>query len=156
MNDSERLEAQGSIRVVVLGPADAGVLERVADGVFDHAIRPEQAAAFLDDPRHQLVVAVSDGVVVGMVSAVEYFHPDKPPALWINEVGVAPTHHRRGIGRRLMERMLEVARERGWDPVWVGTEIDNVAARGLYEATGAKVVCDRYVEYEWNPDGDKV
>lgn len=147
------MTADDSIQVRALGAADGDVLQRVADDVFDHAIRPEQAAAFLSDPRHQLVVAVEDGVVVGMVSAVEYFHPDKPPALWINEVGVAPTHQRRGIGRRLMVRVVELARGRGWDPVWVGTEIDNVAARGLYEATGARVVCDRYVEYEWSQEG---
>jgi len=53
--------------------------------------------AFLNDARHVMFVAVESGQVVGMGSAVEYFHPDKPPQLWINEVGVAPAFQRRGI-----------------------------------------------------------
>jgi len=48
------------------------------------------ARTSFDDPRHHLVVAV-EHVVVGFCSAVDYIQPDKPPELWINEVGVAPT-----------------------------------------------------------------
>ena len=126
------------------------MLLRVAPDVFDNAIIPEQASRFLTDPRHVLAVALASDTVVGMASAVEYFHPDKPPALWVNEVGVAPPYQRRGAGRGLLEALLEVAHARGCTVVWVGTEIDNVAARGLYEATGAAVECDQYVEYEWD------
>jgi aminoglycoside 6'-N-acetyltransferase I len=39
---------------------------------------------------------VQDGLVVGMASAFEYFHPGKPPQMFVNEVGVTPAHQRRG------------------------------------------------------------
>jgi ribosomal protein S18 acetylase RimI-like enzyme len=122
----------------VLGRDDAPVLERVAAEVFDNAIDPTLAAEFLGDPRHHLTVAITDGVVVGMASAVHYVHPDKPPELWVNEVGVAPSHRRRGIGQRLMHALFERARELGCAEAWVGTEATNTAARKLYAAVGGK------------------
>lgn len=120
----------------VLGPADGDLLTRVADGVFDHDVSPRWSAEFLADPRHHLAVALDEGVVVGMASGVHYVHPDKAPQLWINEVGVAPSHHRRGIGRQLIEALVDRARALGCTEAWVLTEEENVAARALYEAAG--------------------
>jgi len=77
------------VEIKLLGCDDAGVLTRVAPGVFDHAVSEDLCAEFLSDPRHHLAVALGDGVVVGFASAVHYVHPDKPAELWINEIGVA-------------------------------------------------------------------
>jgi len=123
-----------TIDVIVLGNGDAAMLDNVAADVFDHDVQPERAAAFLADPMHRMVVAVDDGVVVGMLSAVTYQHPDKPLQLWINEVGVAPPYRRRGIGKRLVQRTLRLARELGCVSAWLGTEPDNVAANALYRS----------------------
>lgn len=121
-----------------LGPEDAHVLAHVADGVFDEPIRPDLTAEFLADRRHHIIVALDEGIVVGMITAVDYIHPDKPLQLWINEVGVAPAHQRRGIGRALMQAMLEHGRALGCSEAWLGTEHDNAAARALYVATGSE------------------
>ncbi|HEX9940224.1 MAG TPA: GNAT family N-acetyltransferase [Longimicrobium sp.] len=127
-----------NIDIRMLGPDDATVLQRVADDVFDHAVDPRWAAAFLADARHHMLVALDDGVVVGMVSAVDYVHPDKAPQLWINEVGVAPSHQRRGIARRLLDAMLAHGRTLGCTEAWLGTEDDNEAANALYRSAGSK------------------
>ena len=116
----------------LLGPEDAQFLENVADDVFDHAVEHRLAREFLSDPRHHIVVAIDDGVVIGMVTAVHYVHPDKLPQLFVNELGVAGSHRRRGIARRLMNEMLEHAGSLGCTEAWVGTENENVAARSLY------------------------
>lgn len=130
-------DAPGRVIVVkVLGPGEAGVLERVAPDVFDEQVEPRWSAEFIADPRHHLAVAIDGGVVVGMASAVHYVHPDKPPELWINEVGVAESHWRRGIGRDLLEAMLARGRELGCRQAWVATDEDNIAARRLYAAAG--------------------
>ena len=76
--------------VRLLEDGDQGLLGRVAPEVFDHAVDPLLADAFLRDPRHHLVAAIADDRLVGFVSALDYWHPDKPRELWINEVGVAP------------------------------------------------------------------
>ena len=124
------------IRLLHLG--DLAVLDNVADGVFDASVQERLAREFLVDPRHHLAVAIDDGVVVGMASAVDYVHPDKARQLWINEVGVAPTHQRRGIGRQLLAALLEHGRAIGCTEAWLGTEEGNVAARRLYESAGGK------------------
>jgi aminoglycoside 6'-N-acetyltransferase I len=124
------------VEIRLLGPGDAKVLERVAEDVFDGPVRPELAREFVGDDRHHLVVALDDGVIVGMVSAVHYIHPDKPAQLFINEVGVAPSHHRQGLGRRLLEAMLTHGRTLGCTDAWVGTEESNVPARRLYASAG--------------------
>jgi predicted N-acetyltransferase YhbS len=90
------------IEIRLLGQGDIEVLSDVAEGVFDNPVESRWARAFLDDERHHMVVALEGSRVVGMASAVDYVHPDKAPQLWINEVGVAPSHQQRGIGRRLL------------------------------------------------------
>lgn len=132
--DVARREYSPEIRL--LTAADASLLQRVAPDVFDGPVDPLWTSEFLADARHHLIVALDDGVVVGMVSGVHYVHPDKAPQLWINELGVASSHRRRGIGSRLLSAMLDHGRALGCTEAWVGTEVDNVAARGLYERAG--------------------
>lgn len=136
------------IEVRLLGLQDTDVLNRVVEGVFDNLIEPALSAEFLNDPRHHIIVALDDSSVVGMITAVHYVHPDKPAQLWINEVGVAPSHQRRGIGRTLLRAMLDHGRALGCSEAWLGTEHDNVAARGLYEDAGS--VAEPFVLYSFN------
>ncbi|HEY2482065.1 MAG TPA: GNAT family N-acetyltransferase [Caulobacteraceae bacterium] len=124
------------IDVRLLGPGDAQTLARVAADVFDNPVDPDLASAFLADPRHHIAVAIDDGLVVGFASGVHYVHPDKPPELWINEVGVAPTHRRRGLGRRALTALLAHGRSLGCVNAWVLTDQNNPAARALYAAAG--------------------
>jgi ribosomal protein S18 acetylase RimI-like enzyme len=126
------------LEIKILGPQDAGVLKCVAPDVFDDPIDVRRAEEFLADPRHHLAVAVEDGLVVGFVSAVHYVHPDKPrPELWINEVSVAETHRRRGLGTRLLHAVFDQARGFGCAEAWVLTDRANTAAMRLYSATGS-------------------
>ena len=125
-----------AVDVRCLEPDDVAQLASVAPDVFDGPVSPRLAAEFLADPRHHIAVAVDHGVVVGMATGVHYVHPDKAPELWINEVGVAPSHHRRGLGRRLLEALLERGRELGCTQAWVLTHRENVAAMRLYASGG--------------------
>ena len=134
----------------LLGRDDIAVFDHVADGVFDHQVDPALASEFLGDPRHHMVVAIEDGAVVGMGSAVDYIHPDKPRQLWINEMGVARSHHRRGIGRQILDALIAHGRAIGCTEAWLGTELDNGPARGLYESAGGKG--ETFVLYSFSND----
>lgn len=134
-----------SVIVRLLGPHDAPILDNVAPGVFDNAVDARWTAEFLADPRHHLAVALDGARVVGMASGVHYFHPDKAPEFWVNEVGVAPSHQRRGIGRQLLQALLARARDIGSREAWVGTEVTNAAARRLYRAAGGEEVPEPFV-----------
>ncbi|WAS92850.1 GNAT family N-acetyltransferase [Nannocystis punicea] len=126
-----------STEIRPLGAGEAELLERVADDVFDDPIVPARAREFLADPHHHLVVAVADDVVVGMVSAVDYLHPDKAdPELWINEVGVASSHRGKGLGQALLQATLALGRELGCRVAWVATDRSNTPAMRLYAAVG--------------------
>jgi ribosomal protein S18 acetylase RimI-like enzyme len=132
----------------LLGPADAAVLRNVASGVFDNPIGARWTSEFLADPRHHMVVALQHEQVVGMASAVHYVHPDKPPELWVNEVGVAPSHQGMGIGKRLLATLFAHGKSLGCAEAWVGTEESNVAARRLYAAAGGKEELMVYVTFK--------
>jgi ribosomal protein S18 acetylase RimI-like enzyme len=134
----------------LLTATDAEVLAHVAPDVFDGPVDARWTREFLSDARHHLLVAVVDGLVVGMVSAVDYVHPDKAPQLWINEVGVAPSHQRRGVGRRLLDAMLAHGRSIGCTEAWLGTEETNVPARRLYESAGSSA--EPFVRYSFPLD----
>lgn len=125
-----------SFSIRMLGPDDAAVFDRVAPDVFDNDVDARWTAEFLADPRHHLVVALDGATVVGFASGVHYVHPDKPPDLWVNEVGVAPTHQGQGIGRQLMEALLARGHQLGCREAWVLTDYTNAAARRLYASVG--------------------
>lgn len=142
--------------VRILGPEDAAVLDRVAPGVFDHPIDPRWTAEFLADRRHHLAVALADGEVVGMASAVDYVHPDKPPELWINEVGVAPSHRGRGLGRQLLDALFVRGRALGCRDAWLGTDLTNLPARRLYASLGGAESPEAFlmVTFRLAPEGE--
>ena len=114
------------------------MLDRIAEDVFDEPVRPDRLAAYLADPGHIMLVAVSDGIVIGQSAAIVHRHPDKVTELYIDEVGVTPAVQRKGIARAMVERMLAIGKELGCGEAWVGTEPDNLPARGLYERLEAK------------------
>ena len=124
------------VQIQLLGACDAAVLQRVAPGVFDGPVDSRWTAEFLADKRHHLVVALDAAEVVGMASGVHYVHPDKPAELWINEVGVAPTHQGQGVGRQLLDALLAHGRALGCRVAWVLTDRENPAAERLYESAG--------------------
>jgi aminoglycoside 6'-N-acetyltransferase I len=134
------------------GPGDEGVFTAIAADVFDEPIHPERLQIYLQTTGHLMVLAIDDRVVVGQCAAVVHRHPDKPDELYIDEVGTASTHLRRGIATAMMEEMFAWGRELGCEGGWLGTELDNVEARGLYEklkaGPGEKMI---YYEFGLQP-----
>jgi ribosomal protein S18 acetylase RimI-like enzyme len=124
------------VEVVMLEPGDESVLRNVAPDVFDLPVQEDLAAEFLADPRHHIAVAIDRGIVVGFASAVHYLHPDKPAELWINEVGVAATHRRRGLARRILHALLERGEDLGCREAWVLADRNNEPALRLYGSVG--------------------
>lgn len=138
------------MQIKILNASDEAVLQAVAPDVFDNPIDPTAAAAFLANPMHHIAVAIDEALVVGFVSAVQYVHPDKPkPELWINEVGVAETYRGQGIARRLMEAVLNEARQQGCAEAWVLTNRSNEAAMRLYASSGGVEADDDVVMFEF-------
>jgi len=139
-----------NLAIRLLKPCDLRQLESVAEGVFDQAVSKDWALEFLSDPRHHIAAAVDEDLIVGFASAVHYVHPDKRPELWINEVGVAPSHRNRGIGRQVVQLMLAHGRTLGCARAWVLTDSSNLPAMRLYGGLpGNKAPCNS-VMFEFN------
>jgi ribosomal protein S18 acetylase RimI-like enzyme len=136
--------------VKALSSSDLSLLMNVADDVFDNPVDEKFAREFLEDPRHHIVVALSDGTVIGFASAVHYIHPDKPPELFINEVGVAPAHQNKGVGKAVMKELLRLGRSLGCVNAWVLTDKSNAAANGLYKSAGGEAENSDLVLYEFD------
>lgn len=138
------------MEIWLLRAGEEAILSHVAPDVFDNPVRAELAREFLDDPRHHIVVAIDEDVVVGFASAVHYVHPDKPTELWINEVGVAVTYRGRGIARQILETLLAHGRALGCHVAWVLTDIGNEAARALYASAGGTELSRDTVHVEFD------
>ena len=136
------------LTIRLAGPSDAALFDSVAAEVFDGPIDANLLYEFLNDHRHHMVLAIKDGLIIGMATGVHYIHPDKPNELWVNEVGVTPDFQNQGIGRALMKHLLNYAKQIGCENAWLGTEPDNVAARALYCALGAREETMVYVTFD--------
>jgi aminoglycoside 6'-N-acetyltransferase I len=130
-----------------VGAEDAPLLERVAADVFDAPIDRERLARFLSAERHLMVVALAGGEVVGQARAIIHLSPDQADELYIDNMGVTQPLWRQGIGGRLLDELLAWGREHGCDYAWLGTELDNAEARGLYESRGGKL--ETFVMYSY-------
>jgi aminoglycoside 6'-N-acetyltransferase I len=139
-------------RIRRAGPGDAAaVLE--AD-VFDGPAMAGAVAAFLGppdapDPRNILMLAELEGRAVGFASATVLDHPDKPRALFVQELGVNEEAQRRGIARALIAAIREEGRRRGCAVSWVLTEAGNGPARAAYTAAGGQETTG-VVMVEWD------
>ena len=138
------------MEIIFVDHSTRHVLDHVLDGVFDHALIEAQCEAFLNCQQHVLAVSVVDGQVVGMISAVVFFHPDKSPQLWINELSVAPPVRRQGIGRELMKAMFVHAESRGCRSAGLATHTDNEAARQLYRNVRSSHQSELVEVHEWS------
>lgn len=138
-----------AVDIVLLGPNDEGRLADVDPDVFDHEVRLDLAREMLADPRHHLAVAVDGGRVVGFASGVHYVHPDKPAELWVNEVGVAGSHRRRGIAGQLLAALFDAGVRAGCRQAWVLTERDNLPARSLYGSVGGRESAEAITMFEF-------
>jgi ribosomal protein S18 acetylase RimI-like enzyme len=136
-----------TVTIRTLDPHDLPLILSVPDEVFDAPVRPDEARAFLSDPGHDIVAALTEAGIVGFASGAVLRHPDKAPAYFIAEVGTHPAFQRRGIARRMVAALIDRARLRGCEGIWLATETDNGPARALYRSLGARetdgiVVCD--------------
>lgn len=139
----------------ILSTSDISLLMNAAEDVFDNPVDESFAREFLSDPRHHIVAAISEGRLVGFASAVHYIHPDKPPELWINEVGVALSHQGRGIGKAIMNEMLKLGGELGCKNAWVLTNRGNEPANRLYRSVGGGTGGEDTLMYEFELKEDQ-
>ena len=123
-------------------PEDESDFRRLWQGFCDvyDMVLPQEVTAFtwtrLMNPANPLTarLAVLDGTPQGF--AIHQHHP----STWVmgddgylEDLYVAPKARGRGLGRALIEDLITIARQNGWRRLYWLTEIENRAARKLYD-----------------------
>ena len=54
--------------------------------------------------------------------------------LYVDEVDVCSDQWRKGAGKAIMQKLIEIAHEKGCEEVWLGAEVENMAANALYRS----------------------
>ncbi len=120
------------IAVRLLEPGDEDVVRSFA--TYEG---PGDPAGLLADPRSLVLVAFAGDEPVGFVLAHELPRRHGVPSkLFVYEVDVAPAHRRRGIASALLQRLADLARERGIREGFVLSEPGNGPANALYRSAG--------------------
>ena len=96
---------------------------------------PWPATAFireLESEHNHYVAARADGALIGYAGITRLGR--RPPFEYeIHTIGVDKAFQGEGIGRALLDRLLDIA---GGDVVFLEVRTDNAAAIGLYESVG--------------------
>ena len=58
----------------------------------------------------------------------------------ILQVAVLPQHRKKGIGKQLTQRVLEQAKKRGAEVIFLEVRVSNTPAKGLYHALGLEEI----------------
>jgi len=138
-----------------LEPGDGGVLRRLAAdlGAFDaggsdgesatprrpSALDAAAARRLLAEPNLHLLVAFHGDDPVGFLVAHELPRPFGDPArLFVREVRVRAERRREGIGRRLLEALLAIGRDRGAGRPFALADAGDRDALAFYRAAGGR------------------
>jgi len=99
-------------------------------------------------------VALVEGKVVGGLTGYELPMFDREVReMFLYEIGVIAAFRQHGIARALIEALKAYCHQRGITVIFVGTSLDNDAARKLYESTGGELEVIPWFTYELGEKG---
>lgn len=122
-------------------PEDIDAAVRLVRTLKNEYMSPQALGRFLDDDGNYLIVAFIDDQPAGWVVAYELKRVDTDRAMmYMHEVEVAPGHHRKGVGRAMIDALKRICRRRNILKMFVITGSSNRAAVRLYESTGGRPI----------------
>jgi putative acetyltransferase len=95
-------------------------------------------------PRGALVTAWADGALAGCCALRPLDAVDYPNACEMKRLYVRPCFRGLGLGRQLVEAIMDAARHAGYDCVLLDTLSDMESARALYEDLGFEEIPPYY------------
>lgn len=144
------------VTVERLGSADAQRLVFALESLVPDQERggplppQEYLARLLASPVCYVFLAQQGPQAVGYLSAYGFHRLERPgQQVYLFDVLVVPGARHGGVGRRLVDGLLDACRRDGVGLVWAGTAVDNVAAQRTFEAAGGRRVSETYVEYHF-------
>ncbi|SER65592.1 mycothiol synthase [Pedococcus cremeus] len=151
LSDIPRVKIPGGVRTIAFGDDTAhdfytAYVRSFADRPgFPEPTESEWVGFLREDrdfrPDLSRVALTDEGEPVGFVTISDS---------WIDQVGVVPQWRGRGLGAHLTARSLTAIAAEGADQAWLCVNVDNPAARELYEHLGFTVFGTRarYTEHQ--------
>jgi GNAT superfamily N-acetyltransferase len=124
------------------------------EAFVDEVLSPERFADYVADPSRQVLLAETEGTVLGYAMLVRGEPSDDDvratirlrPTVELSKIYVLPQAHGTGAAALLMGRALEWARESGAAGVWLGVNQQNERAQRFYGKSGfARVGTKRFL-----------
>lgn len=129
--DARREDLPGVLRLYAQPALDDGRVLALADAerLYERMQRY---------PDYRLCVAAHHGEIVGTFALLimdNLGHLGAPSAI-IEDVAVAPDWQRRGVGQRMMQHALQLAKEKGCYKAVLSSNLTRADAHAFYEALG--------------------
>lgn len=147
------------MKVVRVEKNDLNIVRYIIQYLIDVSNRrdelpaPDYLEKLLADDRTYLLAAVVDQVVVGYTLA--YRFPSLYAAeymAYLYDIEVVPEHRRKGIGKLLVETLIEYVKLDGVKELWLGTAVDNEEGQGLFSTTGGIKSGETFNDYTYYLD----
>ncbi|MBE9189542.1 GNAT family N-acetyltransferase [Gloeocapsopsis crepidinum LEGE 06123] len=99
------------------------------------------------------LLCLVDSTPVGYLSAFRFPAVENTSfQVYLYDIVVDARFRRKGIGTRMIEELKKCCIEDQVSRIWVGTSLDNEAAKRAFEITGARKVRETYIEYIYDLD----
>ena len=144
------------MNIIKVRRSDLGIITDILVNHIDASDKKEgeptvaHLNTLLDDDRSYLFAAVHENSVIGFALAYRF------PSLYssgylayLYDIGVSESYRRRGVGRLLIETVLEHLRLDDVKELWLGTGVDNQEGQGLFTATGAIKSDEAFNDYTY-------
>jgi ribosomal-protein-alanine N-acetyltransferase len=131
--------------------ADLDALAALEDEIYpdDPWSRDNMAAELAGEHTYYLVAIGDDGAIDGYAGLLAPLGTGQGD---IQTVTVAPRARRNGLARTMLLRLIDEARRRGAEELFLEVRIDNEGARALYEQLGFEQVAVRKRYYKGGID----
>ena len=88
-------------------------------------------------PSSLVLFVLSDGVIAGLTTCFINFSTfNVKPYLYIHDIIVYDIYRGKGLGKALIEKLIEISKERGYCKITLEVREDNFQAQGLYYHLG--------------------
>lgn len=151
----EAVRPEPEVRARRLEAEDAGLALAAFQTLQEHRVGPgvdeRHFRRFLEWPGNVLILAWVGDQAVGFLVAYVLDRVDEDrPMVCLYEIGVAETHRGTGVGRRMVEVLLDECAVIDARKAWTVTTRSNLPAARLFRRTGARASAQEDVVYVWD------
>nr|WP_279289002.1 GNAT family N-acetyltransferase [Anaerosolibacter carboniphilus] len=102
----------------------------------------------LEKGMNYMIACIDNEKIIGFVLGYELQRYDgKNNMMYIHEVEILDEYRGKGIGKKIMNKLIDICQSKNMSKVFVITNKSNTRAVHLYESTGGKALDDDSIVY---------